>query len=326
MPAPETMQGQQQKLIIVMAASFFGVLNGFRLILLVISSQEFKVNSGSACRNCVPQSTRGNSTSHISERQGYRHSKGASRDLLIASKYGDRIETQLHLSRLSSTRDAYRKYKKILVIDGYPHGVYPGDLTFRHEQCAVDRCILTDNSQFAQDADAVIFQGNIGSAKQRIKKSLRQIWIYYQLESPVHSDTFYKPHLSYINWTATYRRDSTIVTPYAQYVPYSVGKGALGVRDPTEETSKDYAAGKTSDVAWFVSNCVTTNNRMEYARELQHYIKVDIYGDCGDLKCSRTSQEECFYMLRQKYKFYLAFENSSCKDYITEKLFINSLL
>lgn len=52
-----------------------------------------------------------------------------------------------------------------------------------------------------------------------------------------------------------------------------------------------------------------------------HHIKVDIYGKCGNLTCSREMEQDCFDMVGRDYKFYLAFENSNCKDYITEKLF-----
>lgn len=34
---------------------------------------------------------------------------------------------------------------------------------------------------------------------------------------------------------------------------------------------------------------------------------------------------KCYEMLEKDYKFYLAFENSNCVDYITEKLFENAL-
>jgi len=74
-----------------------------------------------------------------------------------------------------------------------------------------------------------------------------------------------------------------------------------------------------------VSNCRENNNRRKYAQELQKFISVDIYGGCGTKKCPRSKKAECFEMLGKDYKFYLAFENSNCKDYITEKLFINSL-
>lgn len=53
--------------------------------------------------------------------------------------------------------------------------------------------------------------------------------------------------------------------------------------------------------------------------------KVDIYGECGTLGCSVEDKEDCYDMLDTDYKFYLAFENSNCKDYITEKLFENTL-
>ena len=52
--------------------------------------------------------------------------------------------------------------------------------------------------------------------------------------------------------------------------------------------------------------------------------KVDIYGACGSLKCPRR-ESDCVEMLQKDYKFYLAFENSNCKDYVTEKFFTNAL-
>lgn len=88
---------------------------------------------------------------------------------------------------------------------------------------------------------------------------------------------------------------------------------------------RNYALNKTKKVAWFVSNCGARNNRLQYAQELSKHIQVDIYGSCGSYKCPRNIAHQCFDILDRDYKFYLAFENSNCKDYITEKLFVNSL-
>ena len=51
-----------------------------------------------------------------------------------------------------------------------------------------------------------------------------------------------------VNWTATYRSDSTIVTPYEKWVYYDDT-----VKARTQQIN--YAAGKTKKVAIFVSNC-----------------------------------------------------------------------
>ena len=74
-------------------------------------------------------------------------------------------------------------------------------------------------------------------------------------------------------------------------------------------------------MAWFASNCPTRNRREEYVRQLSQFIPVDIYGSCGNLTCGRDNKSLCLEMLRADYKFYLAFENSLCPDYVTEKLF-----
>jgi glycoprotein 3-alpha-L-fucosyltransferase len=78
--------------------------------------------------------------------------------------------------------------------------------------------------------------------------------------------------------------------------------------------------------AWFVSNCGAKNQRWELVEELQKYITVEIYGACGSLTCLRMEEKKCFQMLSNDYKFYFSFENSNCRDYITEKFFWNALL
>lgn len=133
------------------------------------------------------------------------------------------------------------------------------------------------------------------------------------MESPYVTNSI--SDINVFNMTATYRWDSDIPSPYAYFMEY---------KTPLSRIERNYATGKNKKVAWFVSNCHAMNNRLAYAKELAKHISVDIYGQCGDLQCSRID-DECYQMLKKDYKFYLAFENANCIYYITEKLFYNSL-
>ena len=48
---------------------------------------------------------------------------------------------------------------------------------------------------------------------------------------------------------------------------------------------------------------------------------MDSYGACGQKTCpnARAGHDFCFDDLSANHSFYLAFENSNCQDYITEK-------
>ena len=95
-----------------------------------------------------------------------------------------------------------------------------------------------------------------------------QIWLLFAIESPRHTGGFTVAN-NRINWTAIYRRDSQISTPYYKYFPYYQQNIPQNI---------DYSLGKTKKVVWFVSNCNTDNHRLQYVRQLQQYIEVDIYG------------------------------------------------
>ena len=98
-----------------------------------------------------------------------------------------------------------------------------------------------------------------------------------------------------------------------------------------------------------MSNCdFAPSNRQKYVTELSKHITVDIYGknpECSKYRCPTEESNStsntykitnssnsisnnsinCIRWLGEQYKFYLAFENSNCRQYITEKFFTNAL-
>ncbi|WAR02289.1 FUCTA-like protein, partial [Mya arenaria] len=205
--------------------------------------------------------------------------------------------------------------KNILLYNGYNDwGVKPGRTSFVEQKCPVSACALTDRRVHGRNADAVLFR-----QEPRVPWTRRppnQRWILFLLEAP-----YFTPNLDrfrgLFNWVSSYRRDSDIAAPYEKFVKYNPPRHTLN-------STRNYAAGKTKKVAWFVSNCEAANSRLEYAKELSRHIQVDIYGKCGTHKCPR-GKDACLQMLKKDYKFYLSFENSNCRDYITEKFFFTGL-
>jgi len=85
-------------------------------------------------------------------------------------------------------------------------------------------------------------------------------------------------------------------------------------------------AKRPKKIAWVVSNCNARSRRGAYVEELQKYIDVDIFGKCGNIKCdvegTRAGSGNCATTVEKEYKFYLSFENTFAKDYVTEKFFL----
>lgn len=176
------------------------------------------------------------------------------------------------------------------------------------DKCSFKNCELTIDKQLFSTSAAVIFHHDSFSTLP--EKPSGQVWIFATLESPFYTSKSFNTDRSKMqfNWTMSYRKDAEGFSPYAF------------LRKQLHIPVKNYTSifiNKTNNIAWVVSHCQTQSKREAYVRELSKYIDVDIYGKCGK-PC--PFKEDCKIHLSKIYRFYLSFENSLCKDYVTEKI------
>ncbi|CAH1775873.1 unnamed protein product [Owenia fusiformis] len=182
--------------------------------------------------------------------------------------------------------------------------------------CPEVKCQLTeDRSLFEESAAVMVHTKDIGQFHLPLPpyKPPHHIWVFYNNEAPYYAGrevpaSFYN---GLFNWTLTYRSDSDI------YHPYGYTRKALQHELPMLNVTKNYAEGRDGTVLWVCSHCNTAGRREMYYNELRFHVPIDVYGYCGDFNCPRG--RFCDQLFKTKYKFYLAFENSLCSEYVTEK-------
>ncbi len=150
------------------------------------------------------------------------------------------------------------------------------------------------------------------------QREAHQRWVFVLFESPHHSPNF-KNLNDFFNLTTSFRVDASFVD-----LP-----GISWTRKPRNnfyDERVDYLAGKTKFAVAIISNCGGSSKRLELIKSLQTYVQVDLFGSCGKSCPNRYSgpneaSGECKDIVCKEYKFYFSFENSVCKDYVTEKFF-----
>ncbi|XP_053305108.1 3-galactosyl-N-acetylglucosaminide 4-alpha-L-fucosyltransferase FUT3-like [Spea bombifrons] len=199
---------------------------------------------------------------------------------------------------------------KVILLWTWPFGEKFSFDECRHTAESSD-CVFSDNRSLYQSADAVVIHHRDVSVSRDllppIPRPVRQYWVWFNLEAPSHS-----PNLAMmdnlINLTMSYKVDSDIFTPY-------------GWLEKLDTPQNFIISVKSKLVAWVVSNWNRTYDRFQYYEKLKKYMDVDIYGR-HHMPLSRQNLSHVL----SKYKFYLAFENSKDKDYITEKLWNNAFM
>lgn len=186
--------------------------------------------------------------------------------------------------------------------------------------CPATNCEVTNDKNRLNESNLVVvsFQNQIDLIPS--ERNPNQQWVFIIIESPVHlSGSSHTQYNGLFNLAATYRYDADFMSHYAY-------ESQLTWEDNKNFNENfNYYKDKTEFAAIIVSNCGGSSGRLKYVSEMQKYVSVSIFGACGR-PCPTTfdngTQGDCKEIVSSKYKFFLAFENSLCKDYITEKFFI----
>ncbi|XP_065103951.1 4-galactosyl-N-acetylglucosaminide 3-alpha-L-fucosyltransferase 9-like [Paramisgurnus dabryanus] len=196
--------------------------------------------------------------------------------------------------------------KPILLLWVYPEN-YRFDLNICKTVYNIDGCHLTDDRSLYSITDAVLlFHKAI--RLHTLPPSPRppfQKWIWMNVESP--TNTWKTAGIENLfNLTLTYREDSDI--------PVRLRLTSRKIPDENFEIPK-----KEKLICWVVSNNAASTGvgtRNTYYTELSKYVYIQVYGKAYG---SFLDYKDYFPTIAS-CKFYLAFENSIHKDYITEKL------
>ncbi|XP_042819732.1 alpha-(1,3)-fucosyltransferase 7 [Panthera tigris] len=182
-----------------------------------------------------------------------------------------------------------------------------GDTCVRY---GVARCRLSTNRSLLASADVVVFHHReLQSRRARLPLAERprgQPWVWASMESPSHTRGLGRLG-GIFNWVLSYRRDSDIFVPYGRLEPHA------GPAPPLPP--------KSGTAAWVVSNLQERQRRVQLYRQLAPHLRVDVFGRAS----GRPLCASCLLPTVAPYLFYLAFENSQHRDYITEKFWRNAL-
>ena len=179
-------------------------------------------------------------------------------------------------------------------------------------------CSFTDDPTLMAEADAWWFHG---PSISRLPREKNQPWILMSMESERNWPLLTNPDvLDRFDIHVTYRLDSDVPAPYPNWRDYGdVRKPPVPVREKNAQVPAVYIA----------SNPVPY--RDAYVTQLMTHMPVDSLGAClnnttvegfvaGENSWGRGGFASILEVL-PTYKFYLVFENTFSRDYVTERLF-----
>ena len=198
-------------------------------------------------------------------------------------------------------------------------------------------CTVTDNKRELKTADAILFhladicwadnfKHGFSFQFPRYRRQ-NQSWVLFNLEPLPMLFGSFRGWQGIFNLTMSYSTNSDSQTPYGGYrrlSKHEISKNLHVHLNTTKSKASshniDYYREKSkSGAVALISNCFDEARRYRLIKTISKFINVEVLGKCGK-PCPKDSAW-CVDMW-QSHQFYLAFENSDCRDYISEKYWL----
>jgi hypothetical protein len=182
-------------------------------------------------------------------------------------------------------------------------------------------CVMTHERKYLKETNTILFHAwDIEDWPFRNYEAKKN-WVLFSQEPPDRYPGFNDPSIeAKFDFAMTFRLNSAFPVPF-----FSKDSVAV-VMKPLDEITAPEGRSNTVPVVWIASNCHSKNGRPYLVKEMMNLgLKIDSYGKCMNNKASDPELEHKDIYTRtfdilKRYKFYLAFENTNCRDYVTEKL------
>lgn len=177
----------------------------------------------------------------------------------------------------------------------------------------IPHCRLMDQRSSYSSANVVVFHNReLMLGRQKLPLDLPrpqgQKWAWMSMEAPVNNGNL-QQYADVFNMTITYKRNADVPVPYGELLP-----------NEAEQVEDGFLSTKEPLVCWVVSNYKSHHKRSQVFKQLNATVPIEVYGRWNKRPLSSTALlrtiSHCY--------FYLAFENSVAREYITEKLWRNA--
>lgn len=215
-----------------------------------------------------------------------------------------------------------------------------GRRLFTDHHCRFQNCELSykiNSDVIATNYDAVLFDA-VELNRQIERPENRARHQKYVLVSRSSAANYPLPRKfnNFFNWTWTYKLNSDV--KFSDIVIKDANLNVIGPREnmhwipieemlPTPVRIIRRLQSKTIAIAWIVTDCVIMERHEYFVVKLRNELRkfnhiLNIYGECGNMKCPENKIDACYALLQSEYFFYMSFEDSMAEDYVTESLLI----